>query len=71
MFSGSIIPRPIITHLLEFKWITAKLSNIENVRISSCHTEMLWVELIMFFQPERNTKQSKNRKNKKRNMSGA
>ena len=44
---------------LELK--TARVFNKQHVKKSLCPTEMLWVELIMFFQQQRNIKQSKNR----------
>ena len=62
MFSGAKMPRFIITYPIGFTWITAKISNKHQVRKSLCPTEMLSVELIMFFQPKRDIKQSKNRK---------
>ena len=62
MFSGAEKPRPNINSPLEFTWMTAKFLNKQHVRKNVCPTEMLWVELIMFFQPQYNIKQSRNRK---------
>ena len=65
MFSGAKIPIPTITYPLEFTWIKQKKktsTNKQHVEKSLCPTEMLWIELIMFFQFERNIKQSRNRK---------
>ena len=49
MFSGVTFPEPTITYPLEFMWIIAKIPNKQHLRKSSCPTEMLWVELLMFF----------------------
>ena len=57
MFPIVKIPRPFITYLLEFTWIFAKNSNKQHVRKSVCPLEILWVQLIMFFQPKRDIKQ--------------
>ena len=40
---------------------SAKTFNKQHVRKGLCPSDMLWVELIIFFQPERNIKHSKNR----------
>ena len=53
-FSGPKFLGHIITYPLEFTWITAKTYNKQLVGRSLGPTEMLWVELKMFFQPERN-----------------
>ena len=54
MFSGAEIPKPIITCLFDFIWITAEISSKQLVIKSLYPTEMLWVELKKFFQSERN-----------------
>ena len=56
MFSGSKIPKPIITYPLDFTWIITKISNECVKKKSLCPTEMSWIELTIFFQPERNIK---------------
>ena len=71
MYSGTKILRPIITYPLEFTRITAEISNKQNVIKSSCPSKMLWVELIMFFQPERNKNRVIKRKVKYKISSGA
>ena len=68
MFSRAEIQRTSRTYPPEFTLITAKISNKQNVRKSLWPTEMLLVELIMFFQPEHKKKQSKNRKGQIRNI---
>ena len=70
-FFGAKFPGPNITYPLEFTWITAKISNKWLVRKSLGPTEKLWVELIIFFQADRNVKQSKKRKGQIRNISRA
>ena len=67
-FSGAKILRPTITNPLEFTWLTAKTSNKQCSRKSVCLSEMLWVELIMFFQSEPNMIQSKNKNRQIRNI---
>ena len=71
MFSRANFQRPTIVYPLELTWIIAKNLNKQHVRKSLCPTEMLWVKLIMFFQPERNIKQSINKKGQIRNIYGA
>ena len=58
MFSETKIPIPSTTYPLDITQITAKVSD-KYVRKCVCPTEMLLVELIKFFQPERNKKQSR------------
>ena len=62
MFSVAKSPGTIRIYSHEFTWINANFSNKQQVRKSLLPTGRLWVELIMFFQSERNIKQSKNRK---------
>ena len=53
MFSGAKIQRRAITYPLEFTWITAKKSNKLHLGKCLCQSEMLLVDLLMLFQPER------------------
>ena len=53
MFRRTKIPKPNIPEPLEFTWITAEISNKQNVTDSECPHEMLWVKLIKLFIPER------------------
>ena len=70
MLSGAKILRPNKTYSLEFIWITAKYFYKQHIRKFLCPTEMLWVELIMIFQPKRNIKQTKKGKVKYEIFSG-
>ena len=54
MFSVAKIRIPIITYPLAFTMITCGISSKQYVIKSLCPTEMLWVKLILFFQPKRN-----------------
>ena len=67
MFSRGKFPRPIEKYSLEFTWITTRFSNKKHVKKRLCPTKMLWIEKIMFFRPECNIKQVKNRNGLKRN----
>ena len=57
MLSEFKIPNHFITYPLEFTCIIAKKkSKKQHVRKNLCPCEMLWVKLIMLFQPEHNIK---------------
>ena len=71
MFSGAKIQRYIITDPLDCLGITAEISNKQYVRKSLCPTEMLWVKLIILFQPKRNKNRNKTGKVKYEMCSGA
>ena len=71
MFSGAKIAGPVIIYPLQFTLITTKFSKNQHIRKSFSPTEMLCVELIMFFQPEPNKNRLRKGKFKSKIFSGA
>ena len=53
MFSGDKIQWTNITYPLEFTWISVEISTKQHVSKILCPAEMLSIEIIMYFQPER------------------
>ena len=54
MFSGFKLPRAIRTYPPELGRLTTEIYNKQHARKNSCPFGMLWIEIVMYLQPESN-----------------